>query len=521
MSDSQTISVNGHPVILDKAATLLEAAAQADVSIPTMCYRSDLEPYTSCMLCLVADDADGKLKPACSTRATAGMSIQTNTDAVNEARTTALALLLSEHVGDCNGPCQRFCPAGMNIPKMLHEIADGEFQTALQTVKRHIALPAILGRICPAPCEKGCRRNAHDSAVSICLLKRFVADLDLMSNQPWQPSCNASTGKHIAVVGSGPAGLAATSELLQLGHAVTVIEAQQALGGALHNCVKDKTLPLDILRQEIALIQKLGATFETGICIGKDRSLTDLHTAFDAICIATGPLSPEATKPFGLSMTSRGIQVDKNRMTSLTGIFACGSAVHPLRMAVQALADGRNTAQAIDRHLMQTKAKPTEFDSKIRDIQPSETSALLAKASPASRVSPTAGQHGGYSIKEAQAEAKRCMHCECGKADNCLLRLHATTYQPHQQHYASGQRVPVERITQKGGLIYEPGKCIKCGICVRITKRDGEPLGLTYIGRGFDIRIGVPFERSLEEGLQKVAKRCAEACPTGALICGK
>ena len=97
----------------------------------------------------------------------------------SEARKTALELLLSEHVGDCEAPCQITCPAHMDIPLMNRLLARGKFAEALQVVKKDIALPSVLGRICPAPCEGACRRRSVDEAVSICLLKRFAGDEDL------------------------------------------------------------------------------------------------------------------------------------------------------------------------------------------------------------------------------------------------------------------------------------------------------------------------------------------------------
>ncbi len=94
-------------------------------------------------------------------------------------RKAALELLLSDHLGDCMGPCHVTCPANMNIPLMIRQILEGKLEDAIATVKKDIALPAVLGRICPAPCEKACRRDSYDNGVSICLLKRYVADVDL------------------------------------------------------------------------------------------------------------------------------------------------------------------------------------------------------------------------------------------------------------------------------------------------------------------------------------------------------
>lgn len=499
---------------------MLDVAVRAGASIPTMCYRSDLDPFTACMLCLVADETDGRLHPACSTRAAPTMSIQTHSKPVREARKDALDLLLSEHVGDCEGPCRRFCPAFMAIPKMLRQIADGDFHGALLTVKRHIVLPATLGRICPAPCETGCRRGKHDNAVSICLLKRFVADRDLFSDTPWLPECRPTTNKHVAVIGAGPAGLAAASALLQSGHACTIFDAGDAPGGTLRYDIDPDRLPREILDREIATIEALGATLKCGICIGTDRSLDNLLDTHDAVILATGSTDTvPADNVFGIDTTARGIAVDrKSHMTTRPGVFAAGSAVQPRRMAVRALADGRNAAQAVNRYLTSSGTPPLpRFDSKILDIQPDDIATLAALAAPQARCTEPSAFGGGFSSGEAISEAQRCLHCECAKPDTCLLRKHASTHAASQHHYDGEMRAPVQRILQPAGLVYEPGKCIKCGICIRIAAREREPLGLTFIGRGFDVRIGVPFEKSLDVGLKHAAADCIAACPTGAL----
>ena len=120
---------------------------------------------------MVRINGNGQLVPSCATLAAEGMQVESETKAVRQVRRTALELLLSDHLGDCMAPCQFGCPAQMDIPTMLRQIVAGQWREAIATVKRDIALPAILGRICPAPCEKVCRRGDLDGAVSICLLE--------------------------------------------------------------------------------------------------------------------------------------------------------------------------------------------------------------------------------------------------------------------------------------------------------------------------------------------------------------
>ena len=146
------IKINGHETIVEEGISVLNAAKIAGFTVPSMCYNEELGHFTSCMLCLVKDGVDGRLFPSCSVTATDGMTIITDDEEIREARQTGLELLLSEHVGDCQGPCQVACPAHMDIPQMNRLIAAGKFKEALRLVKQDIALPSVLGRICPAPC---------------------------------------------------------------------------------------------------------------------------------------------------------------------------------------------------------------------------------------------------------------------------------------------------------------------------------------------------------------------------------
>jgi NADH dehydrogenase/NADH:ubiquinone oxidoreductase subunit G len=126
------------------------------------------------------------------------------------------------------------------------------------------------------------------------------------------------------------------------------------------------------------------------------------------------------------------------------------------------------------------------------------------------------GSSGGFTDEEARAEARRCLHCDCRKADACLLRQQAHAYDARQTRYKAERRRLVQQ-TQHPDVIYEPGKCIDCGICIQIASQAGEKLGLAFVGRGFDVRVAVPFEESLAEGLKVAAAQCVQACPTGAL----
>ena len=149
----------------------------------------------------------------------------------------------------------------------------GRLREALVTVKADIALPAVLGRICPAPCEKVCRRGNLDGAVAICELKRIVADADLASAEPYLPPCRPASGKRVAIVGGGPAGLAAAYYLAQGGHACTIFDDTDTLGGMFGREIPAEKLPRDVLEREIAQILRLGIETRLNTRVGRDVSL--------------------------------------------------------------------------------------------------------------------------------------------------------------------------------------------------------------------------------------------------------
>ncbi len=165
------------------------------IDIPALCFLEGCEPSTSCLCCLVKVNGNCRLVPSCATIAEEGVKVESETPEVHSARRKALELLLSDHLGDCVAPCYLACPAEMDIPQMLRQISSGDLRGAIATVKHDIALPAVLGRICPAPCEKICRRHDLDAAVAICLLKRYVADADLASGDPYLPPCRRHRAK--------------------------------------------------------------------------------------------------------------------------------------------------------------------------------------------------------------------------------------------------------------------------------------------------------------------------------------
>ncbi len=521
------VVIDNQSVDVPEGSTVLDAARKLGLDIPALCFLDGFEPSTSCMLCLVKIKNGGHLVPSCATRAEDGMEIESETDEVRQMRKVGLELLLSDHLGDCTAPCQIACPAHMDIPLMLRQVAAGRLGEAIVTVKRDIALPAVLGRICSEPCERGCRRRDVDHPVSICLVKRCVADVDLASDVPYLPLCKPQTGKTVAIVGAGPTGLTAAFHLLQEGHACTLFDALHESGGKLRSEFDDKRLPRDILDKEIAVIERLGATFRPGVRVGRDTKLDELRERFDAVLVSVGALADGDADALGLSITggSEGksaklrLEVDRStHQTALAGVFAAGDAIGPGKLVVRCVAEGKAAAFCIDQHLrrIDVTGLPRSFTTRYGRLRDEELALMLEAAGAENRIVPGGGPGSGFTDEQARVESRRCLHCDCTKQDTCKLRRYAQMYGAGANRFR-GERRSLEFHRQHADVVYEPGKCILCGLCVQIAGEAAEPLGLTFVGRGFDVRVAVPFDRSLADGLQRVARKCAHACPTAAL----
>jgi ferredoxin len=515
------LTIDNQDIAVPADSSILDAARKLNISIPTLCYLNGYERFTSCMVCVVYEASTERLIPACSATVSEGMQISTKNDLVREARKDALDFLLSEHVGDCDAPCQRACPAHMNIPLMIRQIREGRLEDAIQTIKKDIALPAVLGRICPAPCEKGCHRKSFDSPVSICLLKRYAADVDLAQASPYRPISQKYSGKKTAVIGAGPTGLSAAYYILQFGHACDVYDKNPLPGGKLRYGVSDEVLSKDVLDQEIERIAKMGAEFIMECSLGKDLKWDDLKNDYDAVILAVGKTDPGVFESSGIELSYRGIVIDKKTyQSSLPGFFAGGNAVSvsESQMAIRAVAHGKNVAYSVNQFL---ESKPvtgpiTRFQSILGKIREDEASEFLKEAENQDRVA-SSDLEQGYSDAEAVRESERCFGCDCRKPDSCRLRQYSEEYQASQRRFTFVERKKFQKNIQHDKVVYEPGKCIKCGLCVQITKKADEKFGLAFVGRGFDVRVQTSFGVPLSQGLEKVAAECVSACPTGAL----
>lgn len=190
-------------------------------------------------------------------------------------------------------PCQSACPARTNVPAYIRDIYESRFGHAYEINRGCNILPGVLGRICSRPCELACRHGNDNNgeSVAICYLKRSCADLKSGMHKIIE-GLYTPTGKRVAVIGAGPAGLAAAHELSVLGHKVTIYESMDKPGGMLMYGIPEFRLPRHILLNEIENIIRLGIELKTGVSIGRDIGFDDLRTQFDAIIVAAGCMTP-------------------------------------------------------------------------------------------------------------------------------------------------------------------------------------------------------------------------------------
>jgi NADPH-dependent glutamate synthase beta subunit-like oxidoreductase len=513
------ITIDGQAVEVRPGATILDAARKLGIEIPTLCFLDDYEPSTSCLVCMVKVLGEDRLVPSCATPAVDGMRIESETEEVHQVRRTALELLLSDHLGDCLAPCYFACPAQMDIPQMLRQIAVQDLRGAIATVKSDIALPGVLGRICPAPCEKACRRRPADGPVAICRLKRFVADSDMVSGDRYVPPCKPPSGKTVAIIGAGPTGLSAAYYLLGQGHACTVLDQNAKPGGRLHEETSPQELPREVIAADVEPIVRLGAELKMNTRVDSGESFERLRHEFDAVLIACGATATQQAQVWQLETGPRGLTIEKpTYRTNLVGVFAAGNTVCGKGLVVRSSADGKEAATAIDQYV---SGRPVTgphrpFNVKLGRLEPGELAEYLAGASQTPPREPAGGPGAGYTSVEATEQAARCMHCDCRGVHSCKLRKYADLYQADPRRYASERRV-FGQDRRHSEVVFEPGKCIDCGLCVEIARAGGEPVGLTFIGRGFDVRVGVPLGGTLDAALRHVAAECVAACPTAAL----
>ncbi len=303
--DTVSLSINGQLLRAPAGQTILEVVQARGIDeIPTLCHAPDLEPYGSCFVCVVEIEGRANLVPACATKVGEGMKVQTRSERVLRSRKTALELLLSNHYADCESPCKEACPAHVDVQGYLALVAMGLDRQAVDRIREANPLPAICGRVCVRKCELACRRAEVDEAVAINHVKRYAADVPGVYDLP--VSRAEGRPETVGIVGAGPAGLTAAWFLGRAGYRSVLYEAMPRPGGMLRYGIPAYRLPDRVLDLEVEHVCKAGAELRTGVRVGRDLSLDDLHARHDAVYLAVGAWTAKPMRVRGEDET-RGV----------------------------------------------------------------------------------------------------------------------------------------------------------------------------------------------------------------------
>ena len=290
-----TIEIDGRQYTGREGQTILDICRDNGIDVPTLCYEPKLPGFGACRMCVVEVEGEDHPPISCSRAAEPEMVVRTQTARLRQVRKTNLELIFSDHNAYCLPPCQNKCPSHIDIPGFLKANTEGNFAEAARIFKRTIPFPSVLGRVCPAPCEEHCRRDEVEEAIAIRDSHRYAGDQVLKAQQqgvraPVPFEIQPASGKRVAVIGSGPAGMSAAYYLAIAGHEVTVFERDPAPGGMLRYGIPQYRLPkVEVLEAEYESCWELGVKIVTDAELGRDYTIDDLQNrGYDAVCVAIG-----------------------------------------------------------------------------------------------------------------------------------------------------------------------------------------------------------------------------------------
>ncbi len=249
------------------------------------------------------------------------------------------AKLEAERCLQCkNAPCMKGCPVKIDIPKFIKEIAEGDYQKSIDTIKKTSLLPAVCGRVCPQEkqcqlyCTLGKALKDVDKSVSIGRLERFVADWEAENNKEIHVKIKPATGKKVAVIGSGPAGITVAADIRREGHEVTLFEAFHKPGGVLMYGIPEFRLPKDIVQREITQLEEMGVKIETNFVVGRTLTLPELleEEGFDAAFIGSGAGLPTFMNIEGENLVGVFSANEYLTRSNLMRAFEKGKAATPI-----------------------------------------------------------------------------------------------------------------------------------------------------------------------------------------------
>ena len=341
----------------------------------------------------------------------------------------------------------------------------------------------------------------------------YAIDTETAAGEPRLPPAPNERTHRVAIVGTGFTGLSAAWFLRQNGYPCVLIDRNDRPAESIRSDHPD--LPPGTLDAELRLLERSGVEFRTGTPIDHNAALAALAAGFDAVLIATGPTTADQAGALGLATDGNKLATDKETMmTSYDGVFAAGRAVRPTGKPVNSAADAKAVAVCIHQYLSGATIRrpPKPFSIFMGKLGCGEIDDMMLESDPGPRV---AGSD--FDITKAIVESNRCVKCNCAKADVCKLRELALDYEVNPNRFSSGERIRYSRNVEHPLVRFEPAKCIRCGNCIKVAGHHAESLGLTFIGRGFDVHLGTPFHESLSDALLTAAREAVAACPTGAL----
>src|SRR5216683_793866 len=286
-----TITIDGQEVTAIPGEAILRAAQRAGFNVPTLCDDEKLAPAAACRMCLVEIAGYDRPMPSCHLPVEEGMVVTSASDGLFKMRKQNLEYILSDHNAYCMPPCQVGCPTHIDIPVYLELMAKCQHVEAARLVKEVLPFPYALGLVCPAPCQEVCRRGLVEEEIAIRQCHGYGGELSLeMEEAPTPFPQEPATGKRVAVIGAGPAGLTCAYYAALKGHAVTVFEMMEKQGGMLRYGIPEYRLPKVKLDKELNSVWQLrDAEFRGGMKLGRDFTIDDrLAQGYDAIFLGIG-----------------------------------------------------------------------------------------------------------------------------------------------------------------------------------------------------------------------------------------
>jgi NADPH-dependent glutamate synthase beta subunit-like oxidoreductase len=305
--------------------------------------------------------------------------------------------------------CQANCPLGVNAQGYVALARNGQFEEALELIRRDNVLPGICGRICSHPCEAACRRSDLDEPLAIRDIKRFLADWELSHEvEPKVPRVSPRT-ERVAVIGSGPAGIAAAADLARKGYGVTILEREAEPGGLLRYGIGPHRLPRDILDREIGYIKKLGVEIKTSQSVDLARDLESLKKEYSAVIAATG------------AWTDRKLGAPGEDLKSVEGClqFLCRfyrGEIKELDKKVAVIGDG-NAAFDLARALVRLGARVTMISWFPRDLLPADKDEIEAALEEGISIIDRTQVIGFQGAADGSLKSLRCARTKPGEPD--------------------------------------------------------------------------------------------------------